>query len=92
MACGAPVDGFLPPVKAPILSEFPELANDASRIFRIHGEIGVVPFPKNPQSLELLPLDIDELLGIFPAEAPDLRDGEFGFPLAQALVHLMLNG
>ncbi len=73
MACSAPIDGFLSPIEAPILSEFPELANDAGRVLRVHGEIGVIPFPEHPQALELFSLDVDELLCIFPTAPPDLK-------------------
>ncbi len=92
VACGAPMDGLLPPIEAPILGKFPEFANDAGRVLRIHGKIRIIPLPENPQPLELLSLNTNESLGIFPTAPPDLKGGELGFFPFQAFVHLMLNG
>ena len=68
----APVDRFKPFVNVAFVEEIDESARDHRLIGRLHREVRIVPAPENSQALEILPLQIDPLLGVFPADPAHL--------------------
>ena len=56
-----------------------QVFQDIGLIFRVHGQVGLVPLAENSQPDEFFPLDIDELESVFPAFFADLGNGELRF-------------
>ena len=92
LAGGAPVDRFLPLVNRTVQKKLSELPHNRRLVFKIHGEIGILPLPKDPKSFEFLSLNLHKFGCIIPASLPDLNDRELSFFHTEALLHLMLNG
>jgi hypothetical protein len=92
VAGGAPVDGLFAPVNRPAQKKFAKLGDDGGHVSRGHGEVGPLPVPQHPQTLEFFPLDVDELFGVGPAAGPHLHLGEEQSLGLQFLVHLVLDG
>ena len=61
LAGGAPVDGLLPLVDAPVQVELAELRDGRRLVVVGHREIGIVPLAEDPETFELLALDPDIL-------------------------------
>ena len=57
-----------PAVQAAIMREFCQLGGGLSLIFKIHGQIWIIPIALNPQALEFIALNGHELGGIFAAK------------------------
>ncbi|OPY86034.1 MAG: hypothetical protein A4E72_01749 [Syntrophus sp. PtaU1.Bin208] len=89
---GAPVHGFLSLIYRTAQVELSKLLDRRRLIVVAHGQIGMIPFPENPQTNELLPLNPHVLIGIDPAEPPLFRLGQLRLLLAKLLVHLVFDG
>ena len=91
LAGGTPVDRLLSLVDGSIEKKLPELPHNGCLVLILHGEVGILPFAKDAQSLELLSLNIDKLGGVIPAPFPDLNQGELPFLHPKTFLNLMLN-
>ena len=91
-AGGAPVHRLQSAVDLALSDELPQLTQDVGLVGERHRPVGVPPVAQAAQPLELLPLDVDELLGVGPAELALLRDGDLARLGAQLPVHLVLDG
>src|SRR5437016_1489406 len=88
---GAPEDRLLPLVHPATLYELADLAQDRGLVIVGHGQVRVVPVAQHAQALELLPLDLEVLLGVLAAELADLGLAERLLLGAQLLQDLMLD-
>ena len=84
--------GLLPFVGVPGREERGQEAKGLRLIFRLHGQVGVVPLAEDAEADELGPLDVDELQGVFPAFLPDLDEGHVLLFRAEELVDVDLDG
>ncbi len=98
LAVHAPVHGLQPLVHEPSPDQASELTHDHALVRGSHRHVGVVPIAEYAKSLELVPLDVDELQRVFAA-ATDLLDGvhrlahvHTGPVEPELLVHLVLDG
>ena len=62
------------PVERPVHQELAQLADDLGFGREAHGRVGVVPIADDAEALEFLALDVDPLLGEFPAFAAEFDD------------------
>ena len=88
----APVDRLQSAVHPTRADELPQLAQDVRLVPELHRPIRVAPVPQAAQPLELLPLDVDELLGVGAAQLPLLGDGHLARLGPKLPVHLVLDG
>src|SRR4030042_2983688 len=92
LASGTPVDRFLSFVNRPVKKKLSELSHNRCLVFKIHGQIGILPLPKDPEAFELLSLNPYKFGGVIPASSPDFNGGEFSFLRTAALLHFVFNG
>jgi len=91
-AGGAPVDGLFAALDGPAEIEAPVFFQDFRHVGRVHGEIGALPIPQHPQTLEFSPLNGDEFFGIVPAAASNLHLGQPELLGLQLFIHLVFDG
>ena len=91
LAGGTPMDRFLSLVDGSIQKKLPELPDNGCLILKLHRQIRILPFTKDPQTLEFFPLNIHKLGGVIPAPFPDFNEGEFSFLHPKTFLDLMLN-
>ncbi len=87
----APVHGLRSLVHRPGLHESTEFPQDPRLVVERHGPVRVFPVPQDPESPELLPLDVDELRGVVAAETSLLLRGDRFLPAPQGFVYLVLD-
>src|SRR5438128_5951964 len=87
----APEHRLLPLVHPATLYELADLAQDRGLVIVGHGQVRIVPVAQHAQALELLPLDLEVLLGVLAAEPADLDLAERLLLAAQFLQDLMLD-
>ena len=87
----APVDRLRPLVHRAALHEPAELAQDAGLVVERHRPVRVLPVAQHAEALELLPLDVDELRRVLPAEAALVPRGDRPLLRPEGLVHLVLD-
>ena len=88
----APVDGALALVDLAVLEEGAQVLEHFGLIGRVHGQIGRLPGPQDPQPLELVTLDVDELLGVLAAFLADGHDRHVLLLAAELAVDVDLDG
>ena len=88
----APVYRPLAAVERAPAGELRQLAHDVRLVAEIHRLVGVVPAGEDPQALEILPLQVDLLLGVLAAGAAELAHAHLPLLRAELLVHLALDG
>ena len=87
----APVNRFEPLVHGPRLEELPEGLRDG-RLERVrHRQVGILPVTEDTETLEVLLLNVDELVGELSARAAELGGGHLLLLRAELLVDLMLD-
>ncbi len=69
-----------------------EGAGDDGLVLGAHGQVGLLPAAENAQALEVFPLQIDVLFGVFAAGGADLGCGHAGLFGAELPVDLDLDG
>src|SRR3984893_18726422 len=88
----APVYRPLAAVERAAAGELRQLAYDVRLVAEIHRLVGVVPAGEDPQTLEILPLQVDLLLCVLAAGAADPGDAHHPRLRAELLVHLPHDG
>src|SRR5581483_8123309 len=87
----APQYRLLPFVNVAGRDDLPELPDDCRLVIGGHGQIGMLPVAEDAEPLELFPLDLDELVGVFPAALPDLDLAHSLLLRSELLEDLMLD-
>ena len=88
----APVHRLEALIHVAAVQKLDERARDHRVVVRAHGQVRIVPLAQHAEALEILALDLDELLGVLAAGAPDVQRGHLGFARAQIAIHLDFNG
>ncbi len=88
----APVYRLLALVEAAVLCEARQFTGGGPFVARVHGQVGLVPVAEDPEALELLALDADELGGVLAAELSHLELRDLVLLGAQVLLDLQLDG
>ena len=92
LAVGAPVNGPLALEDVARGEKRGQEPEDSGLVGGLHGQVGMVPVPQNPQALEGLPLDVDVFQGVVPAGLADLDDGQILFLFSELAVHVDFDG
>src|SRR5260370_37969019 len=88
----APVDRFESFIYIALIEKIDECAGDYRLVLRTHGEIGIVPAPKNAQSDEVALLQFHVFLRVLATGPPDLGRGHLSFFRSKLLIDLGFDG
>jgi len=92
LTAAAPVNRFFASEKTTIEPELQAFGGNDRFIAIFHGQVWVLPFTHDPQSLEFFPLYINPLFSIRPTLATEISLGDLHFPVTHLLVDIMLDG
>ncbi len=91
IAGGAPVNGFFLFEKTAVAGKFGQLPNNGSFIRKVHGQVGPFPFTENTQPDKLLPLNINEFIGISATGPADLHLAHLFLTAPEIFIHLVFD-
>ena len=91
-SCDAPVNRLQALVDVAAVQEIDERPGDHRFVLRAHRQVGVVPLSEHAQPFEILPLQVDVLLGVLAAGAPDLDRRHLRLARAQLAIDLDFDG